>query len=240
MMTCAHCNADFREYVIGDCPEEAKTCDCPWHEHVRACVMRKALENAADDGHHAMCETMRLYRGCTCHQAATLKALGWACPACDGEGALLSGDRVRMHCAACDASGRAAPERTATGSHTCVTSANRSVRITAMTPSRPLTDPMADRIATMEREVARLREALEQATAKCATCSGTGVIHFGCPLCDVDSLPPVCQDFDDEPCPDEACGIARAALATATAKGLIAALSARDSGTQQDGRDGDK
>ena len=67
--------------------------------------LREALENAADDGHHAMCETMRLYRGCTCHQAATLKALGWACPACDGEGAVLRADRVRMRCGACDASG---------------------------------------------------------------------------------------------------------------------------------------
>lgn len=70
--------------------------------------LREALENAADDGHHAMCETMRLYRGCTCHQAETLKALGLACPACDGEGVVLSADRVRMHCGACDASGRAA------------------------------------------------------------------------------------------------------------------------------------
>ena len=71
--------------------------------------LREALENSADDGHHAMCETMRLYRGCTCHQAATLKVLGMACPACDGEGAIAEDDgHRRRHCAKCDAAGRAA------------------------------------------------------------------------------------------------------------------------------------
>ena len=61
-------------------------------------------------------------------------------------------------------------------------------------------------------EVARLREALESASAACGTCSGTGVMHLGCPLCDVDNATHECQDFDDEPCPDEACKVARAAL----------------------------
>jgi len=37
-------------------------------------------------------------------------------------------------------------------------------------------------------------------------------MHLGCPLCDVDNATHECQDFDDEPCPDEACKVARAAL----------------------------
>ncbi len=77
--------------------------------------LREALENAADDGHSEMCVTMRLYRGCTCHQQETLKALGWACPACDGEGAIVEAEgHGRRRCAVCDASGYAALGRTGT------------------------------------------------------------------------------------------------------------------------------
>ena len=71
--------------------------------------MREALESAADDGHREMCVTMRLYRGCTCHQAATLKALGWECSGCDGEGAIAAVEGHGRHdCSVCDASGRKA------------------------------------------------------------------------------------------------------------------------------------
>lgn len=70
MMTCAHCDADFRRYVIGDCPEEPGTCDCPWHEHTRKCDRIATLERQ-------LAEARR--------ERDALKAGKWAGPLIDGK-----------------------------------------------------------------------------------------------------------------------------------------------------------
>lgn len=64
----------------------------------------------------------------------------------------------------------------------------------------------------MADEAARLREALEQVAKACPQCAGTGVYYHD--RCET------CREIEwDNRCHAPVCCIARAALATATAKG---------------------
>lgn len=72
----------------------------------------------------------------------------------------------------------------------------------------------------MADEAARLREALEQ-VAKACICGGKGRRMYWpeCRLCEDSGEDHACPEQREIDCPSRQCGIARAALATAKAKG---------------------
>ena len=65
---------------------------------------------------------------------------------------------------------------------------------------RPVEDALATRVAELEAERDRLREALEEQIGRCSMCSGSGRVYD-----EVNDI------FTDQPCPD--CQTARALLA---------------------------